>query len=372
MMPRNDGAAGPYQAAEQWSTQSESVSPVQVFTEWDPLEEVIVGIVDDIRVPEWDPGLHAVIPEHARSFFRRQHHRFPDDVVRAARAEVDGLATLLQSEGVVVRRPHAVNHHGPVRTPFFSAGGGFYSAMPRDCLFAIGDMMVEAPMAWRSRYFETFAFRPILQRYFDAGARWIAAPKPMLADNLWNVAHDTSTFDSVISDNEPLFDAADFVRLGRDIVGQRSHVTNRRGVDWLRRALGPDYAVHFYQFDDAAPMHIDTTLLPLAPGKLLVNRAWVSHVPDIFRHWDVLVPPESTIPDSHPLYMTSKWIHCNVLMLDEKRVVVEEQESALADAFRRWGFTPLLCPFRHFQSLGGSFHCATLDVRRRGSLQRYI
>jgi glycine amidinotransferase len=28
--------------------------------------------------------------------------------------------------------------------------------------------------------------------------------------------------------------------------------------------------------------------------------------------------------------------------------------------------------FRHVYSFGGSFHCVTLDVRRRGSLQRYL
>ena len=32
------------------------------------------------------------------------------------------------------------------------------------------------------------------------------------------------------------------------------------------------------------------------------------------------------MPDSHPLWMTSKWLNMNVLMLDEKRVLVEKHE----------------------------------------------
>ncbi|MGN6084149.1 amidinotransferase [Trinickia sp.] len=360
------------QAAEKWPQPDPSRSPVSVFTEWDPLEEVIVGIIDDIRVPDWDPNLNAVIPEKAASFFRALPDRFPSDLVALAKREVDQLASLLSSEGVVVRRPDEFNHRKTISTPYFSTNGGFYSAMPRDCLFSMGNTIIEAPMAWRSRYFETFAFRSILQDYFDRGAHWISAPKPMLKDDLWNLSHEKSFFDSVIRDDEPLFDAADFVRLGRDIIGQRSHVTNRKGVDWLRMALGPEFTVHVFSFDDASPMHIDTTILPLAPGKVLVNRAWVSRLPDIFRHWDVLTPPASTLPDSHPLYMTSKWIHSNVLMLDEKRVIVEAQEEHLIASFTRWGFTPIPCSFRHFQSLGGSFHCATLDVRRRGRLDNYL
>jgi glycine amidinotransferase len=348
---------------------------VSVHTEWDPLEEVIVGVIDDIRVPEWDPGLRAVIPKKSHRFFQSNSGgRFPEELVSRARSEINHLAALLEDQGVRVRRPNPMQQHQPVVTPFFSTGGGFYSAMPRDSLLAIGNKLIEVPMAWRSRYFETFAFRDLLKEYFLSGADWVSAPKPMLSDALWDPAHDpeSAQFNSVITEVEPVFDAADFMKLGKDIIGQRSHVTNNFGIAWLKRCLGPDYNVHVYEFDDAGPMHIDTTILPLAPGKVLVNSLWSSRLPDIFRDWDVFNPPESVIPDSHPLFMTSKWIHSNILMLDEKRVVVETQEEPLIKAFETWGFEVIPCPFRHFQCFGGSFHCATLDVRRRGSLKSYV
>jgi glycine amidinotransferase len=41
-------------------------------------------------------------------------------------------------------------------------------------------------------------------------------------------------------------------------------------------------------------------------------------------------------------------------------------------AFKNWGFTPVPCAFLSFGPFGGSFHCATLDVRRRGALQSYF
>jgi len=350
-------------------------SPVQVYTEWDTLEEVIVGIVDDIHIPEWDPSLEAVIPDKSKEYFKKNAGgRFPCEQVEAAKQEVDQLANILEQQGVVVQRPDVMDNHKIIKTPFFTASGGFYAAMPRDCLFAVGDKLIEVPMAWRGRYFETFAFRRILKDYFKRGAHWIAAPKPMLPDELWSQDYDPSakSFNSVVNEFEPVFDAADFMKLGTDIVGQRSHVTNEMGVAWLRRHLGEQYNIHIYQFDDSSPMHIDTTILPLAPGKVLVNKLWVSRLPDIFKHWEVFTPPASLIPDHHPLYMTSKWIHTNVLMLDEKRVVVEAQEDHLIEAFQSWGFETILCPFRNFQSFGGSFHCATLDVRRRGELKSYV
>jgi glycine amidinotransferase len=70
--------------------------------------------------------------------------------------------------------------------------------------------------------------------------------------------------------------------------------------------------------------------------------------------------------------MTSKWINMNILMLDEKRVVVERQDEPMITTLKNWGFTPILCNFRNFNSFGGSFHCATLDVRRRGNLECYL
>jgi glycine amidinotransferase len=70
--------------------------------------------------------------------------------------------------------------------------------------------------------------------------------------------------------------------------------------------------------------------------------------------------------------MSSPWISMNVISLDERRVVVEEGEAPLIAKLRSWGFDPIPCPFRAFQAFGGSFHCATLDVRRTGELESYF
>jgi glycine amidinotransferase len=36
------------------------------------------------------------------------------------------------------------------------------------------------------------------------------------------------------------------------------------------------------------------------------------------------------------------------------------------------GFEPIDIPFGSYGPFGGSLHCATLDIRRRGSLQCYF
>lgn len=75
----------------------------------------------------------------------------------------------------------------------------------------------------------------------------------------------------VVNEFEPMFDAAEFTRMGRDIFTQRSQVTNDFGIEWMRRHLGEDYRIHVLDFQDKNAMHIDGTFIPLAPGKVLVN-----------------------------------------------------------------------------------------------------
>lgn len=62
--------------------------------------------------------------------------------------------------------------------------------------------------------------------------------------------------------------------------------------------------------------------------------------------------------------MISPWIVMNVLSIDEGRVIVEEDELEFAGWLKRLGMQPVLCPFRNVNSIGGSFHCATVDLVR--------
>jgi glycine amidinotransferase len=43
--------------------------------------------------------------------------------------------------------------------------------MPRDILIVVGNEIIEAPMAWRSRFFEYRAFRSLIKGYFHEGAK---------------------------------------------------------------------------------------------------------------------------------------------------------------------------------------------------------
>ena len=361
-------------------------SPVCSYNEWDPLEEVIVGIVDGAMVPSWHtihratvlPGQEKQMESLAKRT-QKQPLPYPEWLVQAATKCVNEFAHILESEGVVVRRPDVVDYSASFRTPDWQVMNGFCSANPRDVFLVIGNEIIEAPMADRSRYFESWAYRSLLKEYLKGGAKWVAAPKPQLLDAQYDPDYKIPAPGEerrfVITEFEPTFDAADFVRFGRDIFVQKSHVTNSLGIEWVRRHLGDEYRVHEVQSLCPQALHIDTTLVPLAPGKVLVNPLFidVDNLPDYFKSWDILLAPK---PNRTPmtLYDTkviSQWVNMNVLSLDEERVIVEKSQEYMIQALKDWGFKPIPCEFESYYPFMGSFHCATLDVRRRGVLRSY-
>ncbi|MGI9412700.1 MAG: serine/threonine protein kinase, partial [Hyphomicrobiales bacterium] len=75
----------------------------------------------------------------------------------------------------------------------------------------------------------------------------------------------------VTTDEEPLFDAADVLRFGKDLVVQHGFTTNLKGIDWIARHF-PDHRVHAVNFPgDPYPIHIDATFTPLRPGLIMNN-----------------------------------------------------------------------------------------------------
>ena len=96
----------------------------------------------------------------------------------------------------------------------------------------------------------------------------------------------------------------------------------------MRRHLGDKYNIHVLSFNDPNPMHIDATFNIIGPGLVIINPDRHCHQLDFFHKagWKTLPAPLPVIDDSHPLWMSSKWLSMNVLMLDEERVLVDAEE----------------------------------------------
>ncbi|NLU69502.1 inosamine-phosphate amidinotransferase 1 [Streptomyces sp. HNM0574] len=344
------------------------MSLVSVHNEWDPLEEVIVGIADGARVPSPDPGLYAVdYADDLESAAEIPTGPYDPRVVEEANEDLEGFVELLRGEGVTVRRPEVTDHSRRFGTPEWSADGE-YNYCPRDVLLPIGETVIEAPMTLRSRYFEPFAYRDILREYFDSGAHWISAPKPRLPDATYNADR---TAGPVLRNFEPVFDAANVLRLGRDILYQISCSGNEYGFRWLRRVLGDGYRVHpvagVYE-----GTHLDTTITPVRPGLVVLNpeRIREDQLPPPLQGWDIIWASEIADTGYTGAFPRgSVAMGMNFVMVSPQLAVVGDTQHALIRELERHGVTVAPLRMRHPRTLSGGFHCVSVDIRRRGTLQ---
>ncbi|WP_067694393.1 inosamine-phosphate amidinotransferase 1 [Nocardia jejuensis] len=340
-------------------------SLVSVHDEWSPLEEVIVGRASGAQVPTSDKGRHTI---RCRDVTAIPAGPFDDRCIAEAEEDIAALTSLLRATGIVVRHPRVVDHTEVFSTPDWSSDG-MHTFCPRDTLLAIGHSIIETPMSLRSRQHEALAYREILLDYLDSGARWIAAPRPRLRETMYN---RTDRSQIALREEEPVFDAANCLRLGTDILYLVSDSGNRLGARWLQNTLGPEYRVHpcdnLYK-----STHIDTTLTALRPGLLLVNPSRVTEktIPRCLKSWEILKAPEPIDTGYRGYPFSSPWISMNLLSLAPDLVVVEHSQIQLMRLLENKGITCAPLAWRQGRSLGGGFHCATLDVRRTGDLRSY-
>jgi glycine amidinotransferase len=250
--------------------------------------------------------------------------------------------------------------------------------MPRDLFLVLGDEIIETPTMIRARYFEGDLYKELFTEYFNQGARWTVVPKSRLLDRNFDFSYVTKRgYDGRLPSNvflEIMFDAAQVLRLGRDLIVNASTGNHRMGVTWLRRHLGSAYNVHEVALTDN---HLGGKVLALRPGVLLIrDDVKTDLLPEALRRWEMIRYEECEEPveleqDGIP-FLASQSIGINVLSLDEEHVVVQDIQRPLIRDLEKAGFTPIPCRWRHGRSLGGGFHCLTLDIRRRSELVSYL
>ena len=348
------------------------MSEVCSWNEWDPLEEVIVGNPLRARFPTADRSTQmAEFPD--RSLEDIPQGAFPQQIIEETEEDLDQFVAVLEGLGVKVKRPDTWPHEDTFSTVHWQSQG-YYNYCPRDLMLVIGDQIIETPNVIRSRAQEAFSYRSMMVDYVKSGAKWYSAPRPMLLDSLFDVDLAKPT----PRNDEPAFDAANVLRLGRDLIYLVSATGNELGGQWLQTILGDQFRVHFLK-DVYYGSHIDSTFVALRPGLMLCNPGRLSDetLPDILKQWEVIYsPPMENTGHFDADYLSrsigSKWIDMNLFSINPGLVVVDKDQTALIKLLEKHGLDVIPLKLRHSKMMGGGFHCVTLDIRRAGTLQRYF
>jgi N-dimethylarginine dimethylaminohydrolase len=299
--------------------------------EWSPLKKIIVGSATDANWPVTDPVFSREGEKTTWKETPVPRGPVPQRIIDEANEDLDILATTLVSLGVEVLRPEPLN---------FQTHDGMYNYCPRDRLLVYGDVVVDPAMMYPCRDMELQCYYNVI----DAAPKYVHMPR-----------------------NEGMIlDAANVCRLNDKMLFLESASGNRQAYEWLCGQF-PDVDIELCNFYSG--VHIDSTIVPLREGLVMLNASRVNFdtVPRVFDGWHKIWISDVVAQDFYQYPYASKWIAMNMLVVDPHTVIVDADQSNLIKILKSYRFEVIPLKLRHSRTLGGGFHCVTLDLHRQSS-----
>ena len=301
---------------------------IHSYNEWDPLRSVVVGRADHANWPVNDPVFKL---ESERTLWKETpvpSGPVPDWIIKEANEDLDQLVGLLKSLNVEVFRPDDFN---------FQTHDGMYNYCPRDRLLVYGDTVVNPAMMYPCRDMELQCYHDIV----DAAPNYLFMPR-----------HEGMTLD-----------AANIARLNDKWIYLESASGNRAAYDWMCKHF-PTVDIELVNFYSG--VHIDSTIVPLREGLVLVNNSRITpeNLPRTLKDWEVIYCNHVEEQGFFQYPYASKWIALNMLVVDPHTVIVDKDQPMLISWLENNKFTVIPMQLRHSRTLGGGFHCVTLDLHR--------
>lgn len=303
---------------------------IHSYNEWDQLREIVVGTATNAHWPVNDPVFSLESERTAWKETPVPSGPVPPWIVEETNEDLEGLVNILKQAGVRVHRPADIN---------FPHRDGMYNYCPRDRLLIAGERIVDPAMMYPCRDMEIDALSfvtdsaPVLRMPRDAGM---------------------------------ILDAANISRLNDKWLFLESHSGNRAAGAWLAQQF-PD--IDIYGCDFYSGVHIDSTIVPLREGLVMLNASRVKEelLPEPLKDWDKIWIEDCVPQDFYQYPYASKWIGMNCLSIDPETVIVDAAQTEIITVLEQKKFTVIPHTLRHSRTLGGGFHCVTLDLWRENA-----
>ena len=354
-----------------------------VYTEYDPLEEVIVA-------DSYLPGdLDHLFPNKALSSFNR--------ILDETKQDFDILADFLTKGGVKVTRPQVMKYSGHIGMSNFEIKFPMGPTVPRDQYKVQGNTILQTYTSLTDRYFDGLSYYKIFSDLFDQGYNWISQPAPPLVnvgpEDVWYVSGEI--YRTRLKDRL-LFHTATMFPVGDKIIINSKGPGNDLGFEWLKRNL-PDFKFienHGTRAENYG--HIDHGFIMIDDETVI--HAGIDWVPLSLRHLK-LIDVEQYVPKANTTqykqdYISAggrynlSWINkyldnwrgynqdvcfdLNVLIIDRNNLIFGRPLPELFKYLKTFGIESHVCEQRHMLFWEGGVHCSTLDVKRRGDIRSII
>ncbi len=320
--------------------------------EWDTLKTVIVGDATGAKVPDVDISLRTVNYADIVDDSEIPVGPYPQQVIDEANEDLEIFCNFLKEENVTVLRPENIDPE-------------YYNYCPRDGVLVYKDLILATPQPLKSRRLEYLALDNHLKNHSDQ-ANYIIQ-RPEFTDELYNTSCIKNKDVLALNETEPSFDAANVLRCNDDLYYLVSNSGNKKGAEYLQSLVGNSAKVHTLE-NIYSYMHLDSTIAFLREGLMLLNPSRIkdkSQLPKPLQSWDIVWAPEPIDIGHYPGYCNASiWMNMNVFSINPNLIVVEEHQEPLRKLLEDYNIDCVMLPMRHERTLGGGFHCVTLDLIR--------
>jgi N-dimethylarginine dimethylaminohydrolase len=302
---------------------------IHSYNEWDSLKRIVVGDATHANWPTNDPVFKAEGEKTSWKETPVPGGPVAQHVIDEANEDLQILSDTLTNLGVEVVRPDLMN---------FQTHQGLYNYCPRDRLIVYGSTIIDPAMMYPCRDMELQCYHDILQE----ADRVITMPRGQ----------------------GMVLDAANTLRINDKMLFLESFSGNRRAYEWLCEQL-PEVEIELCNF--YAGVHIDSTITILREGLVLLNASRVTfdNVPQVFDGWHKIWVNDVVPQDFYQYPYASKWIAMNMLVVDPQTVICDADQPKLIKTLESYQFTVIPLRLRQSRTLGGGFHCVTLDLVRQ-------
>jgi hypothetical protein len=350
---------------------------VSIWTEWDPLTEVIVGNC-------YQSGdLKDVLPSESLYYL--------DRIFDETKEDLDNLASYLSKNfNIKVHRPKVSRYERDLKFEGFTVDP-MAPVIPRDQYLVYDKTIVQTYTSMPTRYVDSLNYYHIFKELFDQGYNWISQPPPVLknlqeSENWWTVGPEIYKQ----QESQLLWHTATMFKYGDKLLTNAAGPGTPAGLEWMKRVFGRDVILHSDATKNNGWGHIDggffnvsdelvITVTPnMVPSGLKDKK--IIEIDGLFDkiNFKALAIDYKNTKGKYSKEWLEKWLNewrgyaqdvcfdTNVLVIDSKNIIFTNHQPKIFELLNKEGINCHVCNLRHGLFWESGIHCVTLDISRKG------
>jgi hypothetical protein len=350
---------------------------MSIWTNWDPLEEVIVGNCYASVPKEWELSGKARI--------------MLDQILKETKEDLDNLEKILQGLKVKVYRPTPNIFPRKIEILDFNVVNATSPIVPRDQYLAYGDTIYQTYTSMPDRYLDAYNYYSIFNELFQNGYNWISQPPPVIKNFEGNVkwyVEGPKIYSEDFKD-KILWHTATMFKCGDALITNNAGPGSQSGLEWMRRNVDAriinndgtkvnnwGHIDHgFYMMDDNTVICMNESWVPMC-----LRNKHIIELEGKFEEFDYqsFIKQTHNIKNQTSLEWLEQWLgewkgyaqdvafETNVLVVDSCNVIFSTEQPEVFALLNTLGINCHVCKIRHGIFWEAGIHCLTLDVKRKG------